>query len=492
MSATMLSMVNRSSTGKRLRSDLHGYQNKALEFSLHHSQCALWLDMGLGKTAVALTNILQRQHMLQVYGTLVIAPLRVIQTVWRQEASKWEHTKGLRFSLIHGTPDVRRRAFAVPADVYLVNYEGIDWLSKQLVHHYLSRGKYLPFNMVVFDEVSRLKDHTTKRHKALRDLLPFIPYRMGLTGTPAANGYMDLFGQYLALDSGTRLGTSRTAFAERFFHQNGWGVGSRWEVNTGAEKRIEELIGDVTMQMSAQDYLELPPVVFNDIWVDLPTKARAQYEKLERDMFLELDSGQSIEVFNAAALTTKCLQAANGALYTSVGGPWEETHKAKLEALEEVIEEQAGKPLLLAYSFRHDAARIEKSFKGVEHISSKLGTLKTNELLTRWDRGRVPILQGHPASMGHGLNLQAGSDTLVWFGLPWSLELYQQTIDRLAGGLRRQRPITVHRILARDTTDEAVKMALEAKATTQEGLKTALNEYRKNKQGRPSNGPRTD
>lgn len=460
---------------------LHGYQQKAITFSLQHSQLALWLDMGLGKTAIALSNIVERQDLFQVYGTLVIAPLRVIQTVWRQEARQWEHTKHLRFSLIHGTPDQRHRAFRMPADVYLVNYEGITWLSQQLIHLCLSRGKYLPFNQVIFDEVSKLKEYTTKRHKALRQLLPFLPYRMGLTGTPAANGYLDLFGQYLAIDSGARLGTTKSAFAERYFHKTGWGVASRYEIDPGAEKRIEELIGDITLQMSAQDYLELPPIVFNDIWVDLPPAAREKYEQLEREMFMELDSGAEIEVFNTASLLNKCLQAANGALYVETGGPWDHLHDAKLDTLSDIVEEAAGKSILLAYSYRHDAARITEKFTGVEHLSSKLGSKRINSLVSDWNDGQVPMLIGHPASMGHGLNLQHGSNTLVWFGLPWSLEQYQQTIDRLAGGLRRQRPVIVHRILARGTTDEVVLADKETKGKIQDDLKKALNEYRKKK-----------
>lgn len=452
-----------------------------IEFLSHQAQGMLWADMGLGKTIATLTNIVQRQDLCQVYGTLVVAPLRVIQTVWRQEAAKWAHTKHLRFSLVHGRPNSRSLAFSRHADVYLVNYEGLRWLSGQLQHHYLSKGRPLPFNQVVFDEVSKLKDHTTARHKALRSLLPFIPYRVGLTGTPAANGYFDLFGQYLAVDSGVRLGTSRADFANAFFKESGWGVASRLEVFPGAEKRIEELISDITLQMSATDYLEMPPVIFNDVWVELPPKARTQYERLEREMFIQMDSGTQVEVFNAASLTNKCLQAANGALYTQTGGPWEELHTAKLEALDDIVEEAGGKPLLGAYSYRHDAMRIKTAYPKAEHLHSKLGTLKTQELLGRWDRGAVPMLLGHPASMGHGLNLQAGSDTLVWFGLPWSLELYQQTINRLAGGLRRHRPVIVHRILALGTTDVAVLAALEEKATTQDGLKKALNEYRRQK-----------
>ena len=441
--------------------------------------------MGLGKTAISLTNIVERQDLAQVYGTLVIAPLRVIQTVWRQEARQWEHTKHLRFSLIHGTPDQRHRAFRIPADVYLVNYEGLRWLVEMYVHYYLSQGKYLPVNMVVFDEVSKLKESRTKRHKALRQVLPFLPFRMGLTGTPAANGYLDLFGQYLAIDSGTRLGTSRSGYVQRYFHETGWGVANRYEIDPGAQKRIEETIGDITMQMSASDYLELPPVVFNDIYVDLPPKAREQYERLEREMFMELDSGVELEVFNQAALINKCLQAANGAVYLEPGGAWEKIHDAKLEALQDIQEEAAGKPILCAYNYRHDAARIEKSFEGVEHFSSKLGAKKAIDLEARWNKGEVPMMIGHPASFGHGLNLQHGSDTLAWFGLPWSLEQYQQTPDRIAGGLRRYRPVFIHRILAKDTADYVVRDALAAKATTQDGLKKALNEYRKQKQGAP-------
>ena len=440
--------------------------------------------MGLGKTAVALTAIGERQNQVEAYAALVVAPLRVIQTVWRQEAREWQHTRRLRFSMIHGNPNQRERAFRMPADIYLVNYDNLQWLSERLEHVYLRQGRYLPFNMVVFDEISKMKNHTIKRHEAFRNILPFVPYRLGLTGTPAANGYLDLFGQYLVIDSGARLGTAKDTFTERFFHKTGWGVSSKYEVDIGAEKTLQELISDITLQMSAEDYLELPPVKINDIWVDLPPEARERYEQLERDMFMELDSGAAVEVFNAAALTTKCLQAANGAAYVETGGPWDWLHDAKLDALGDILEEQAGKPTLVTYSFRHDAERISKTCGGLcHHISSRLGAVKTVQLLDKWDKGEVPILLGHPASMGHGLNLQHGSDTLVMFGLPWSLEQYQQTIDRLAGGLRRHRPVIVHRILARNTTDEAVRLALQMKATTQAGLKAALNEYRNQKTG---------
>ncbi len=467
----------------RSKTQLKNYQTKAIDFSMQHAQAALWLDMGLGKTAVSLTSIVERQDLMQVYGTLVIAPLRVIQTVWRQEAAQWEHTRHLRFSLIHGDIDTRHRAMRMPADVYLVNYEGLEWLVQQLIHVYLSRGKYLPFNQVIFDEVSKLNNSDTKRHTALRQILAFLPYRIGLTGTPGASGYLGLFGQYLAIDSGARLGTVKSHYIGRYFRNEGWGMGSRYEIEVGAEQRIHETIEDITLQMSASDYLELPSLVINDIWVDLPPKAREQYERLEREMFMEFDSGAEMEVFNAAALTTKCLQAANGAIYVETGGPWDLLHDAKLEALDDIREEAAGKPILVTYSFQHDAERIQKKWKDAEKLSSKLSDKVYNNLIAKWDEGKVPMLIGHPKSMGHGLNLQKGSDTLVWFGCPWSLEQYQQTIDRLAGGLRRSRPVVVHRIFVRGTTDEAVRLSLMQKTETQEGLKSALNEYRRQKTG---------
>lgn len=471
--------------------DLYPYQHKATTFLSHTAQSMLWLDMGLGKTVVTLTNVVQRQDLCQVYGTLVVAPLRVIQSVWRQEAKRWAHTKHLRFSLIHGSVRQRKLAFYQHADVYLVNYEGLKWLSEQMQLHYLSKGKTLPFNMIVFDEVSKLKNHTTVRHKALRKILPFIPYRIGLTGTPAANGYIDLFGQYLAVDSGARLGTTRSHFTQAFFKEKGWGVASRYEIFPGAETRIQELISDITLQMSAKDYLDLPPIIFNDIWVELPSRARILYEELEREMFATLDSGTEVEVFNPAALTCKCLQVANGALYTEVGGPWEAVHEAKLDALDDVLEEANGKPILGVYAFVHDAIRIQERHPATRLINSKLNENKLQVLLNEWDRGEVPLMIGHPDSLGHGLNLQHGSDTLVFMGLPWSLERYLQTIDRLAGGLRRHRSVIVHRILARDTTDVVVREVLKAKAVTQADLKAALNEYRHKKLGGSQSHQRT-
>jgi len=376
----------------------------------------------------------------------------------------------------------RHRAMRSPARIHLVNYENTGWLVEQLVHHYLSRGKPLPYNMVVFDEISKLKDASTKRHAALRKLLAYLPYRLGLTGTPASNGYIDLFGQYLALDSGARLGLYKAHFQQKYFTNSGWGEIEKWAPRLGADKEIQQAIADITIQMSAKDYVELPEVLINDIAITLPANKQAEYAQLETDMFLELDSGAELEVFNQASLVNKCLQFANGACYLYTKGPWEEVHKAKLDALEDVVEESGGKPLLVAFEFKHDAERIKKRFPKTEHLYSGLGTAKAQDIVDRWNRGEVPMLIGHPASMGHGLNIQFGGSTVVWFGLNWSLELYDQFNARLMGGLRGVgKKVIIHRLLADNTADHIVRISLKFKASTQEELKQAINEYRRMK-----------
>ncbi len=430
----------------------------------------------------ALSAFLERMYRMQVTRVLVIGTLRIVQTVWQQEAAKWSHLEHLTFSLIHGTPMQRHRAMRSPARVHLVNYENLVWLTGQLEHHYLSKGKYLPYNMVIYDEISKLKDASTKRHKALRKLLAFLPYRLGLTGTPASNGYIDLFGQYLALDSGARLGLYKTHYQQRYFINKGWGEIQKWELRPGADKEIQLAVSDITLQMSAADYLELPEIVVNDIRVVLPTNKQVEYNRLEKEMFLELDNGAELEVFNNAALINKCLQYANGACYLYTGGPWEEVHTAKLDALEDIVEEMGGRPLLVAFQFRHDVERIQKRFPYAEHFSAKLGTEKAQDMVDRWNKGQIPMLLGHPDSMGHGLNLHHCGDTIAWYGLTWKPEGYGQFNARLTGGLRGVgKRITIHRLLTEDTADHIQRLTLWRKVVDEEALKQALNEYRRGK-----------
>jgi len=460
---------------------LHSYQQRAVQHIIDHPFCALWLDMGLGKTVITLTAISELQQRLLCGSVIVLAPKRVCQTVWRQEAKKWPHLKHLRFSYIGGDVKARTRAYRVPADIYLCGYSNIAWLVAQLEHHYLKRGKYLPFNMAVYDEVTKLKHAETQRHEAWRTLVPFLQRRVGLTGTPAAQGYDNLFGQYLAIDGGQRLGQAHGEFRRSFFWFEGFGHQGKYVPHDLGRKHIENALSDITIQMNAEDYLEVPSVSLNDVKVELSPEQRVMYEQLEKELFLKLEQ-TSIEVFNAASLSMKTRQFANGALYhTDTDGPakpWSIVHELKYEVLDSIIEEANEKPVLVAYAFVHDAERIKKRYKHVEHFSAKLSEKKAIDMEARWNRGDIPVLIGHPQSMGHGLNLQEGPcQDLVFLGLPWSLEDYLQTIGRIKrqGG---QQHITVHRVLARATTDMVMLRAIKMNDDTQEGLKQALNEYR--------------
>lgn len=459
----------------------HNYQVKAINHGIEHDQSMFWLDLGLGKTVSSLTVMNERIDRCQVYGVLVVAPLRVVQTVWENEAKKWTHTESLTFSNVFGSKKKREDGIKQCADVYLTNYESLTWLTDHLVEKYLSIGKPLPFNMVVFDEVTKMKNGQTNRHKAFRKILPHIQYRLGLTGTPASNGYKDLFGQYLAIDDGLRLGRSVTHFKNLFFDKTGY-MGYELKLKTGADTSIQSAISDITLQMDAKDYLELPEVMFNDIPVYMNSKARDKYERLEKDMFLQMDSGAEVEAFNAAALTNKCLQAAAGAIYTNKETrDWEVIHNDKLDALESVIEEAGGNPILCFYQFQHDMHRILKRFPDAVYIKSGMNSKKVVEIVNRWNNGEIPLLLGHPASMSHGLNLQkAMHSQMVWYGLNWSLELYLQANGRInRQGV--QHGVIINRLITQGTLDEAVADALENKATTQQELRQSIQRYRVNK-----------
>jgi len=460
---------------------LHDYQKKAVNFQCTHVNSMMWLDMGLGKTIVTLTTIAHLIKTRFLRGVIIIAPIRVIRLVWRQEAAKWEHTKHLRFSMVTGTRDQRTRALMREADVYLMNYDNLKWLGETLHTYYVSKDKPLPFNGVVWDEISKMKNSATDRVRAVKRILDKFDWTTGLTGTPASNGYKDLHGQYLVVDKGQRLGTSKTAFKTRFYKKAGPFI----DVPSAAtETVIKTLIGDITLEMSAEDYNPLPDLIVNNIEVEMPPELRAKYDQMERDFFTVLDSGKEIEVFNSAALTNKCLQFSNGAVYPIAGMPlWEPVHELKLDALDEILDEAQGSPVLCAYAYRSDAERIMERFKALRPIN--LTECKTerelNNAMERWKNGDCPLMIGHPASMGHGIDgLQHKGRTLVWFGLNWSLDLYDQFNARV----RRQgqgAPVVCHRILCQDTLDQAQALALDEKATTQAGLRSAVKEYRKQK-----------
>lgn len=457
---------------------LFPYQQSAVNFQCTHPATMLWLDMGLGKTSITLTSVAHLIATGFLTGVVIVAPIRVIRLVWRQEALKWTHTKHLTFSLLTGSKDQRTRALLRPANIYLVNYENLGWLAETLATYFISKNRPLPFNGLVWDEISKCKNSNTQRVKATKKILPHFVWTTGLTGTPASNGYKDLHGQYLVVDKGLRLGTSKTAFRQRFYRKEGPHREVPFE---GAEDEIKQLIGDITLEMSAADYNPLPDMIVNDVQIELPENLRALYNRMEKEFFIQLDSGKEVEMFNQAALTNKCLQYANGAMYPVAGMPlWEPIHDLKLEALEEIIDEAQGQPVLCAYAYRSDAERIMKRFADLRPIN--LTECKSEAALqnamARWASGDCLLMIGHPASMGHGIDgLQKRGHIIVWYGLNWSLDLY----DQMNARIRRQgqgAPVICHRLMVLETLDQAQAMALDEKAQTQAGLRNAVKQYR--------------
>ena len=464
---------------------LHDYQKRAVNFQCSSPTTMLWLDMGLGKTPITLTSIAHLLACNFLRGVVIVAPIRVIRLVWRQEALKWSHTKHLTFSMLTGTKDQRTRALLRPANIYLVNYENLGWLAEVLQTYFISKNRPLPFDGLVWDEISKCKNSTTDRVRAVfnaqrnHNVLDHFKWITGLTGTPASNGYKDLHGQYLVVDRGKRLGTSKTAFMTEWYRKI---PDTRTQIAyDDTTDRIKQLIGDITLEMSAEDYNKLPDLVVNDINIEMPENLRTMYDRMEKEFLILLDSGKEVEMFNQAALTNKCLQFANGAMYPVAGMPlWEPIHDLKLEALEEIIDEAQGQQVLCAYGYRSDAERIMKKFAHLRPIN--LTECKSEASLVnamaRWASGDCPLMIGHPASMGHGIDgLQKRGHTIVWYGLNWSLDLY----DQMNARIRRQgqgAPVICHRLMMLDTLDQAQAMALDEKAQTQAGLRNAVKQYR--------------
>ena len=464
---------------------LHDYQKRAVNFQCSSPTTMLWLDMGLGKTPITLTSIAHLLACSFLRGVVIVAPIRVIRLVWRQEALKWSHTKHLTFSMLTGTKDQRTRALLRPANIYLINYENLGWLAEVLQTYFISKDRPIPFDGLVWDEISKCKNSTTDRVRAVfnaqrnHNVLDHFKWITGLTGTPASNGYKDLHGQYLVVDRGKRLGTSKTAFMTEWYRKI---PDTRTQIAyDDTTDRIKQLIGDITLEMSAEDYNKLPDLVVNDINIEMPSELRTMYDRMEREFFILLDSGKEVEMFNQAALTNKCLQFANGAMYPVAGMPlWEPIHDLKLDALEEIIDEAQGQQVLCSYGYRSDAERIMKKFAHLRPIN--LTECKSESALVnamaRWTAGDCPLMIGHPASMGHGIDgLQKAGHTVVWYGLNWSLDLY----DQMNARIRRQgqgAPVICHRILMLDTLDQAQALALTEKASTQAGLRNAVKQYR--------------
>jgi SNF2 family DNA or RNA helicase len=457
---------------------LHEYQVRAINHQVQHPSSMLWVGTGLGKTAITLTTIAHLRNHNTVKAALVLAPLRVCQAVWRQEAQKWEHLRHLRFSAIIGDKSARTRAITRPADVYLTNYENVTWLFQMLDHYYASRIDLLPFDMLVLDESTKMKRPDTKRMQAIMPYLKYFRYRTGLTGTPATNGLEDVWGQALCVDSGYRLGTDYSSFIANYFEKGGHG-GYKCTPTEKGKDLIYSRLSDVVLQLRKEDYGKLPDVVERRVEVELPPKARKIYDDLEIKFWTELDSGKELEIASPAALVNKLLQVAGGNIYTSTElKTWEPVHDAKLEALDEIIEEAAGSPILVAYRFKPDAERIMAKYPYARMLTG-LSEKDFNQTLEDWKAGKIRLLLGHPASVGHGVDgLQKGGHILVWFGRNWSLELKLQ----MTGRLERQgqeHPLMIHTIHAKDTADDLVEFNLAVNHQTQESLKDAVDLYRK-------------
>lgn len=448
------------------------YQDFATKHVIANPFSGLFLDMGLGKTVSTLTAVDQLMFdSCEVSKVLVIAPKRVAEDTWVTEAAKWDHLKHLRISVVLGTERQRKEALKAKADIYVINRENVAWL----VGFYQSA---FPFDMVVIDELSSFKSAKSIRFKSLRMVRPLIKRVVGLTGTPAPNGLIDLWPQLYLLDQGERLGKTITRYRENYFtpgRHNGQVVFD-YKLKAESEQMIYDKIGDICISMKAKDYLSLPERITRDVEIHLPAAIKEKYDEFERDQILALENLEDISAVNAAALTNKLLQFANGAVYDA-NKDWHTVHNAKLEALEEIVEAANGQPVLVFYSYKHDLERIQKKLKAY-----KPRMLDSRGDIQEWNEGKIQLLLAHPASAGHGLNLQAGGNIIVWFGLTWSLELYQQANARL-DRQGQTKPVIVHRLIVAGTMDEDVSKSIERKTAGQDALmdavKVRIEKYKK-------------
>ena len=435
----------------------HEYQKYAQDFIINNSACALLLDMGLGKTVITLTSLwILLFDYFEISKVLVIAPLRVAQDTWSKECEKLDHLKGLKISKVLGSEKERRMALFDKADIYIINRENVEWLCNNYD---------FDFDMIVIDELSSFKSSSSKRFKALRKIRPRVKRIVGLTGTPAPNTLMDLWSQINLIDMGQRLGRFISNYRNDYFipdKRNAQVIFS-YKPREGAEEEIYKRISDICVSMKACDYLDMPERIDNIVHVKMSEDEKKLYKKLEKDMLLPLADGE-IDAVNAAALSNKLLQMANGAVYDEL----KETkiiHDRKLEALEDLIEAANGKSVLIFYAYKHDKERIVKKFKVTE--------ISTSKEISKWNERKIQIAIAHPASTGHGLNLQAGGSTIIWFGLTWSLELYQQANARLWRQGQKD-TVIIHHIVSKGTIDEEVMSALQRKQCGQENLINAV------------------
>lgn len=445
----------------------HPYQKFIIEHILSHDRCAVWAGMGLGKTSSTLTA-LDALRFVDDGPVLVLAPTRVAQTTWPEERSKWSHTAGLSVVPVTGARRDRLVAIGESADIHCVNYDNLQWL----VEHW---GERWPYRTVVCDESTKLKSFRLRQGGKRAGAFARVAHTkvkrlVELTGTPSPNGLQDLWGQMWFIDKGERLGRTFDAFRQRWFrpHPSGFGMLAL----PHAQQEIQERLRDVCLTIEAKDWFDLREPIVNTIRVELPAKARKAYEDMEKQMFAELESGHELEAFNAAARTIKCLQLASGAAYVDDKGAWKEVHDQKLQALDEIVEEASGAPVLVAYHFKSDLERLKRAFPKGRELDKNPQTIRD------WNKGKIPILFAHPASAGHGLNLQDGGNILVFFSHWWNLEERLQIVERIGPTRQLQaghdRPVYIHNIVASRTVDELVIERVETKREVQDILMDAM------------------
>lgn len=437
----------------------HNYQNYAKDFILAHKVSALFLDCGLGKTITTLTAINELMYdSFEISKVLIIAPLRVAQSTWKDEIEKWDHLNLLRYSIAVGGEKERLKALKQNSDIYIINRENVDWLVTK-------SGIDFNFNMLIIDELSSFKSHTSKRFKSLLKIRPYFERVVGLTGTPSSNGLMDLWAEFRVLDLGERLGRYITHYRNEYFlpdKRNGAIIFS-YKPQPNAEERIYRRLADMTISMKSTEYLKMPELILNELEINLDEEDQIKYKKFKKEMVMTIQE-KEIDAINAASLSNKLIQIANGSIYDE-DKKFYEVHNKKLDKLEEIIESANGKPVLVAYWFKADKERIEKRFKVRE--------IKTADDIKQWNMGMINLALIHPASAGHGLNLQSGGSTLVWFSLTWSLELYQQTNARLYRQGQKD-TVVIHHLITKNTIDEDIIKSLKRKDKTQEALMKAV------------------
>ena len=447
------------------RKNLHPYQEKAVQFVKDNPKAALWIDMGLGKTVSTLTALSDLIDQKVIKKTLIIAPLRVSNHTWPAEIHNWKHTSALNYTILSGlTPKKREAAIDENTDIHIINRENIPWLVEQL-------GQRWPYDCVVIDESSSFKSHTSKRWKALRKILGKVSRMVLLTGTPAPNSLLELWPQFYLLDKGDRLEKTRGKFLSKYCTAVGNPQWNQWVVTPNRAQEIHSAVADIALVMNAEDYLQLPERVDIKVSVALPPTARSLYEDMKKDFIIQYDGGEVLAV-NAAVQVGKLMQIANGNIYEE-DGEYVRMHCEKFDALEEIID-STNEPILIAYNFKSDLAELRLLYPDSEVIG------RDPTVIDRWNAGKIPILLAHPASAGHGLNLQKGGSIIVWFGLTWSLELYQQFNARLHRQ-GQEKPVRIFHIMADQTADQAVFEALTSKKDNQDLLLNVVESLKNNK-----------